>query len=97
MDVMDTDGNHSVIGKPYPYSVELLFLSHGTLLVGSLLFVLDGCDMPEMDADMRFFESLAQAQKAGCDVSEVSWSAYSVFNYDLEVIQHSTSMEWSGY
>jgi hypothetical protein len=53
-----------------------------------------GCDMP--DESSPWFSSVEEAEAAGCDLSDVSWQASGIFDYDLTAFDYY-DMEWSGY
>ena len=99
MDVMDTDGNHSVIGEPEVWLLYYLVRTHDRKVMGaSIHYYQQGCDMPDREDDVQHFSSVEEAEEAGCDLSDVNWQASGVYGPDAQRISFSeTFMEWSGY
>ena len=98
MDVMDIDGYHSVVGEPEIYWLWIFVReSDHKVFGGGIGYYQQGCDMPDFDGDVRYFETEQEAKAAGCDYSDVNWQAHAVFDFDASSLRYDTYMDWSGY
>lgn len=96
------DDFHSTISGQHPQLISIYTyldeVGQEHILGGSyLLFQLD-CDMPDFENDVQYFENVESAVKAGCELSDVSWSNHFKFNYNMKKLyQYADYLEWSGY
>lgn len=89
------DDYHSTIGEK-KISMEILTLRSGHIIGGRISYFQLGCDMAD-EYSNRHFNSEVEAKNAGCDFSDVSWSAYGLFDHNAKPVRYDDYMEWSGY
>ncbi len=90
---------HSTVGKPWLKTLHVLTLSDGELLAFYLGVQQEGCDLPESSESTATytFSTKEEALAAGCEFSDVNWSAGGYFDADSRPLLVDESFDWSGY
>ena len=88
------DDYHATVGD-VEITLSMILLPDGTPIGGEIRYFQNGCDMP--DESSPHFDTEDDAEAAGCDFSDVSWSNYGYFDYDLSAFSYEGYMSWSGY
>ena len=90
---------HSTVGKPWLKMLHRLTLKNGELLAFFVGIHQDGCDLPEFSDSVatEAFPNAEDAIAAGCEFSDVNWSAYGFFEAVGSPIRVDEAFEWSGY
>jgi hypothetical protein len=91
-DMEVVDSIHARIGELQVTS-RVVLLDGKTILGGEVWFWHQGCDMP--DDTTPQFKTVAEAETAGCDLSDSSyWAAHGTFNHDGVPFEYSDFLEW---
>ncbi|MCA2960439.1 MAG: hypothetical protein IOD12_09310 [Silvanigrellales bacterium] len=90
---------HATVGKPWFKVLHRLTLKNGELLAFFVGIHQEGCDLPEFSDSVatEAFATPEDALAAGCEFSDVNWSAYGYFDADGSPILVDEAFEWSGY
>ena len=93
------DGDMYIVGDVYLNWLDVLFLDN-TLVAVKVGYIQRGCYHEEGEYDGPY-ETMQEAEAAGCEDSDVQWQLHSTFeildNLEIKDIVLQEYMEWSGH